>query len=82
MTPERAAARDGLITRHLDAEHIETATLYDLTNLARSLDEALAAFGRWAKANWERVEAARRDWDRRAGRGLTPNTGCVPGTSG
>ncbi|HWD54039.1 MAG TPA: hypothetical protein VG346_02910 [Acidimicrobiales bacterium] len=26
----RRAERDGLITRHLDAEHIEAATLYEL----------------------------------------------------
>lgn len=63
----RKAERDGLVTRHLDAEHIETATLYELTNLGRSLDEPLAAFDRWVEANWERVEAARGDWGRRAG---------------
>jgi len=64
----RKAERDGLIARHLDAEHIETATLYRLTDLGRSLDEPLVAFDRWVEVNWERVEAARRDWDRRAGR--------------
>jgi DNA-binding HxlR family transcriptional regulator len=64
----RKAERDGLITRHLDAEHIETATLYELTKLGRSLDEPLASFGHWVEANWERVQAAQRDWDRRAGR--------------
>lgn len=64
----RRAERDGLITRHLDAEHIETATLYELTDLGRSLDEPLAAFDRWVEVNWERVEVARRQWDRRAGR--------------
>lgn len=64
----RRAERDGLITRHLDAEHIETATLYELTPLGRSLEEPLAAFDRWVEADWERVEAARGDWDRRAGR--------------
>lgn len=63
----RKAESDGLITRHLDAEHIETATLYELTDLGRSLDAPLAAFDRWVEANWERVEAARRDWDRRVG---------------
>ena len=62
------AERDGLIIRHLDAEHIETATLYALTVLGRSLAEPLAAFDRWVEANWEHVEAARRQWDRRAGR--------------
>lgn len=64
----RRGERDGLIARHLDAEHIETATLYVLTDLGRSLDEPLAAFDCWVEANWEPVDAARRDWDRRAGR--------------
>jgi len=64
----RKAEHAGLVTRHLDAEHIETATLYQLTDLGRSLDEPLAVFDRWVEANWEQVEAARRDWDRRAGR--------------
>ena len=64
----RRGERDGLITRQLDAEHIETTTLYELTDVGRSLDDPLAGFDRWVGANWERVEAARRDWDRRAGR--------------
>jgi DNA-binding HxlR family transcriptional regulator len=64
----RRAECDGLITRHLDPERIETATLYELTDLGRSLREPLAAFDRWVEANWEHVEAARRRWDRRAGR--------------
>lgn len=33
----RRAERDGLITRHLDPGHVETATLYELTELGRSL---------------------------------------------
>jgi len=37
----RKAERDGLVTRHLDAEHIDTATLYQLTDLGRSLDVPL-----------------------------------------
>ena len=64
----RRAERDGLITRHLDAEHVETATLYELTPLGRSLDEPVAAFDRWIEANWEQVKVARHGWDRRAGR--------------
>lgn len=36
----RRAERDGLIARHLDGERIETATLYELTDLGRSLDAA------------------------------------------
>jgi len=68
----RRAERDGLIIRHLDAERIETATLYELTDLGRSLGEPLAGFDRWAETNWELVEAARRDWDRRAGQPRSP----------
>jgi DNA-binding HxlR family transcriptional regulator len=64
----RRAERDGLITRHLDDEHIQTATLYELTDLGQSLDEPLAAFDRWVKVNWGHVEVARRQWDRRSGR--------------
>jgi DNA-binding HxlR family transcriptional regulator len=64
----RRAERDGLITRHLDPKRIETATLYQLTDLGRSLGDPLAAFECWVEANWERVETARRHWDRRSGR--------------
>ena len=32
------AERDGLVARHLDGGRIETATLYKLTDLGRSLD--------------------------------------------
>jgi DNA-binding HxlR family transcriptional regulator len=64
----RRMERDGLIARHLDADHIETATLYKLTNLGRSLDAPLAAVDRWVEVNWEGVELARGQWDKRAGR--------------
>jgi len=43
----RRAERDGLLARHLDAGRVETATLYELTDLGRSLDMPLAALGRW-----------------------------------
>ena len=58
----RRAERDGLIRRHLDSGRMGTAALYELTDLGRSLDEPLAALGRWVNANWELVEAAQRDW--------------------
>ena len=61
----RRAERDGLIARHLDGERIETATLYELTDLGRSLDAPLAAMAKWADHNWQAVEAARSRWDRR-----------------
>ena len=62
----RRAERDGLITRHLDPGRVETATLYQLTDLGRSLDEPLAAFHRWTDLNWPHVETARRRWSRRS----------------
>jgi len=60
----RRAERDGLITRHLDGERIETATLYELSDLGRSLDSPLAAMAEWADRNRQAVEAARQNWDR------------------
>jgi DNA-binding HxlR family transcriptional regulator len=42
----RRAERDGLVVRHLDGGRIETATLYELTDLGRSLDVPLAAMTR------------------------------------
>jgi len=41
----RRAERDGLITRHLDERRVETATLYELTDLGQSLDVPLTASG-------------------------------------
>lgn len=58
----RRAERDGLVVRHLDGGRIETATLYELTDLGRSLDAPLAAMAEWADANWQAVEAARQHW--------------------
>lgn len=58
----RRAERNGLITRHVDAGRMDTATLYVLTDLGRSLDEPLGALRRWVDANWDLVEAAQRDW--------------------
>src|ERR1700728_1083434 len=60
----RRAERDGLIARHLDGERIETATLYELTDLSRSLNAPLAAMAEWAAQNWQAIEAARSHWDR------------------
>jgi DNA-binding HxlR family transcriptional regulator len=62
----RRAERDGLITRHLDPGRIETSTLYQLTDLGRSLDEPLAAVSYWTDLRWTHVEAARRRWIRRS----------------
>jgi DNA-binding HxlR family transcriptional regulator len=59
----RRAERDGLIARHLDGDRIETATLYELTDLGRSLNLPLGAMTAWSDANWPFVEAARHRWD-------------------
>jgi DNA-binding HxlR family transcriptional regulator len=60
----RRAERDGLIARHLDPSRVDTATLYQLTDLGRSLNDPLAALDRWAENNWRLVEEARRRWGR------------------
>jgi DNA-binding HxlR family transcriptional regulator len=60
----RRSERDGLIARHLDPGRVETATLYELTDLGRSLDVLLSAVAEWADVNWQSVEAARQHWDR------------------
>ena len=41
----RRAERDGLIRRHLDSGRMDTANLYELTDLGRSLEEPLAVLG-------------------------------------
>jgi DNA-binding HxlR family transcriptional regulator len=61
----RRAERDGLVMRHVDAGRVETATLYRLTDLGRSLDEPLAALDRWTASHWDQVEAARQHWNER-----------------
>ncbi len=62
----RRAERDGLISRYLDPARVETATLYQLTDLGRSLDEPLGALDRWADSSWRSIEDARLRWDRRS----------------
>ena len=59
----RRAERDGLIARHLDPCRVETATLYELTDLGQSLGVPLKAMAEWAAANWHSVETARGHWD-------------------
>jgi DNA-binding HxlR family transcriptional regulator len=62
----RRAERGGLIRRQLDHDRIETATLYQLTELGRSLELPLSAFGQWAALNWPTVDMAQRQWDNRS----------------
>jgi DNA-binding HxlR family transcriptional regulator len=61
----RRAERDGLVARHLDPGRVETATLYELTDLGRSLDEPLTVLEVWLDAKWSHVEDARRRWSAR-----------------
>lgn len=61
----RRAERDGLISRQLDPGRVETATLYQLTDVGRSLDGPLAVLTSWVDVNWSLVEGARRGWDAR-----------------
>lgn len=61
----RRAERDGLIARHVDGSRIETATLYELTDLGRSLDVPLRACADWIDSNGAAVAAARERWNRR-----------------
>jgi DNA-binding HxlR family transcriptional regulator len=62
----RRLERDGLVARLLDPRRVDTATLYQLTDLGRSLAEPLATLERWRQTNWFNVEAARRRWSRRS----------------
>jgi DNA-binding HxlR family transcriptional regulator len=48
----RRAERNGFIFRQLDSVRVDTATLYQLTDLGRALDEPLEALGRWSDTNW------------------------------
>jgi len=61
----RRAERDGLIERHLDPGRVETATLYELTDLGRSIYPLVAALQAWANDNWPDVEQARQHWNQR-----------------
>jgi DNA-binding HxlR family transcriptional regulator len=62
----RRSERDGLVRRHVDPARTDTANLYELTDLGRSLEEPLAALGQWVDANWDQIEAAQQSWAARA----------------
>jgi DNA-binding HxlR family transcriptional regulator len=62
----RRAERDGLVVRHLDPGRVETATLYQLSDLGRSLADPLAVLELWVDANWSEVEAAGQRWNQRS----------------
>ncbi|MGD0876423.1 MAG: helix-turn-helix domain-containing protein [Acidimicrobiales bacterium] len=61
----RRAERDGLVVRRLDSDRVESATLYQLTPLGRSLDAPLNALGQWVESYRGETEAAHRHWDQR-----------------
>jgi DNA-binding HxlR family transcriptional regulator len=61
----RSAECDGLIIRRLESERTDTTTLYDLTDLGKSLDDPLTALERWVGTSWHLVEGARRNWSAR-----------------
>jgi DNA-binding HxlR family transcriptional regulator len=65
----RRTERDGLIRRRLDPGRVETASLYELTELGRSLDVPLVTMSSWTEMNWGSVESARERWDLRKRRG-------------
>jgi hypothetical protein len=54
--PARGGQFDG------DLERIELATLYELTELGRSLEEPLSGFALWFEANWAIVQTAQHHW--------------------
>jgi DNA-binding HxlR family transcriptional regulator len=63
----RRAERDGLVRRVIDPSRVETATVYQLTELGRSLDGLLTAAEHWVRHYWDQVEASRQRWSQRHG---------------
>lgn len=61
----RRAERDGLIARTIDSHRLDSAMVYHLTDLGRSLSTPLAALDRWTDTYWQHVETARQDWTQR-----------------
>jgi DNA-binding HxlR family transcriptional regulator len=60
----KSGVNNGLIVRHFDPGRVQTATLYHLTELGRTLTGPLDALERWIDLNWPTVEAARQGWSR------------------
>lgn len=59
----RRAERDGLLSRHLAPDRIDTATLYQLTEIGRSAFRVMAPLETWVDDHWNYVEDARQRWD-------------------
>jgi DNA-binding HxlR family transcriptional regulator len=62
----RGLERDGLVTRTVYPT-IPPRVDYELTPLGRSLWRPVEALGAWARENQAKIEAARREFDARAG---------------
>jgi DNA-binding HxlR family transcriptional regulator len=62
----RALERDGMLTRKIFPT-IPPQVEYALTPLGHSLLEPVMALGRWAQAHIPVIDAARAEYDRRAG---------------
>ena len=62
----RRCERDGLVRRQTDPGRVETATLYQLADLAHSLNPTIDAIQAWVCTSWDQVETARESWDQRS----------------
>jgi DNA-binding HxlR family transcriptional regulator len=62
----RRAERDGLIIRILDTDRRRASTVYQVTEVTRSLDTTLALLAAWANEHWPIIDTARQTWDQRA----------------
>lgn len=47
--------RDGLVTRTLDTDRRRSTTVYQLTDLARSLDRGLTVLADWSREHWQNI---------------------------
>jgi DNA-binding HxlR family transcriptional regulator len=57
--------RDGIVSRRIYAS-VPPKVEYSLTNLGRSLCQLVGGVCQWAESNIERVDEARKEYDRTA----------------
>lgn len=57
--------RDGLITRSLNTDRRRSTTVYQLTDLGRSLNPTLTNLAVWTRDHRPTIEAAQDKWSRR-----------------
>jgi DNA-binding HxlR family transcriptional regulator len=55
---------DGLLARALGADRHQSAAVYQLTALARSLEPVVDVIASWSHDHWHGIETARETWDR------------------